>query len=259
MSLRDSKCTGWELTCFGITTISVLGAISERYANCCSLTHAAIIDFDLHHGDGSQTITWAHNDKIAAMPKNTPNSKKTAIGYFSLHDINSYPCEMGDTEKVQNASLCVENAHGQSVWNVHLQPWKTEAEFWELYQTRYITLVEKARAFLRHHTSRLRSAPNQPIPKAAIFFSAGFDASEHESDGMQRHKVNVPTDFYARFTRDVVALAREPDTGVEGRVISVLEGGYSDKALISGVLSHVSGLCHEDEIEVKQEPGGKQS
>ncbi|KAF2433629.1 Arginase/deacetylase [Tothia fuscella] len=219
------------------------------------LTHAAIIDFDLHHGDGSQAITWAHNTKIAGMPKNTPNSKKTSIGYFSIHDINSYPCEMGDVEKVQMASLCVENAHGQSIWNVHLQPWKTEAEFWELYESRYLALVEKARSFLRHHTARLRAGLNQPPPKAAIFFSAGFDASEHESEGMQRHKVNVPTAFYARFTRDVVALAREEGTGVEGRVISVLEGGYSDKALISGVLSHISGLCHEDEVTVKQEPG----
>ena len=29
---------------------------------------------------------------------------------------------MGDEEKVKMASLCIENAHGQSVWNVHLQP-----------------------------------------------------------------------------------------------------------------------------------------
>ncbi len=206
------------------------------------LTHVAIVDFDLHHGDGSQSIAWDHNSRAAKLPKNAPHSKKTAIGYFSLHDINSYPCEMGDDEKVQNASLCLENAHGQSIWNVHLQPWKTEAQFWELYQDRYLILLSKARTFLRAHTQRLRSAPNHPKPKAAIFLSAGFDASEWESAGMQRHQVNVPTDFYARFTRDVVQLAEEEDLGVDGRVISVLEGGYSDRALMSGVLSHLSGL-----------------
>ncbi|OCL09834.1 Arginase/deacetylase [Glonium stellatum] len=215
----------------------------EHAAMTHGLTHAAIIDFDLHHGDGSQAITWAHNSKVAKMPKNTPNSKKTSIGYFSLHDINSYPCEWGDDEKVQNASLCIENAHGQSIWNVHLQPWKTEAEFWELYESRYLILIEKARAYLKHHTIRLQTSPNQPAPKAAIFLSAGFDASEWESQGMQRHKVNVPTEFYARFTRDVVRLAEEEGTGVDGRVISVLEGGYSDRALTSGILSHLSGLC----------------
>ena len=206
------------------------------------LTHAAIIDFDLHHGDGSQSITWAHNARISSLPKNTPISKKTAIGYFSLHDINSYPCEMGDEEKVRNASLCMENAHGQTIWNIHLQPWKTDAEFWELYQDRYSVVLSKARIFLRLHSDRLRQASTHPKPKAAIFLSAGFDASEWESAGMQRHHANVPTDFYARFTRDVVMMAEEESLGVDGRVISVLEGGYSDRALMSGVFSHISGL-----------------
>ena len=206
------------------------------------LTHAAIIDFDLHHGDGSQSITWAHGARTSSLPKNTPISKKTAIGYFSLHDINSYPCEMGDEEKVRNASLCIENAHGQTIWNVHLQPWKTDADFWQMYQDRYSVVLSKARNFLRTHSDRLRQAPTHPKPKAAIFLSAGFDASEWESQGMQRHQVNVPTDFYARFTRDVVMMAEEEGLGVDGRVISVLEGGYSDRALMSGILSHITGL-----------------
>lgn len=207
------------------------------------LTHAAIIDFDLHHGDGSQAITWARNKKVQNMSKNTPNWKKTSIGYFSLHDINSYPCEDGDDDKVQAASLCIDNAHGQSIWNVHLQSWKTVDQFWAIYEEKYMVLLEKTRQYLRHHTNRLRTTSNQPTPKSAIFLSAGFDASEHETAGMQRHSVNVPTEFYARFTRDVVRLAEEEGTAADGRVISVLEGGYSDRALTSGVLSHLSGLC----------------
>ena len=212
------------------------------------LTHAAIIDFDLHHGDGSQSITWDHNARVASMPKNTPMTKKVPIGYFSLHDINSYPCEMGDEEKVRNASLCLENAHGQSIWNVHLRPWKTESEFWALYEDRYLVLLAKARAFLKAHNEKLRQSQTYPKPKAAIFLSAGFDASEWESPGMQRHQVHVPTEFYARFTRDVVKMAEEDDLGVEGRVISVLEGGYSDRALMSGTLSHISGLVTRTSI-----------
>ncbi|KAH3951888.1 hypothetical protein HBH64_105500 [Parastagonospora nodorum] len=207
------------------------------------LTHAAIIDFDLHHGDGSQAITWAHNKKVQGMSRNTPNSKKTSIGYFSLHDINSYPCEDGDDDKVQAASLCIDNAHGQSIWNVHLQSWRTSEEFWKIYEEKYMVLLEKTRQYLKYHTKRLSTSPNHPAPKAAIFLSAGFDASEHETAGMQRHSVNVPTEFYARFTRDVVRLAEEEGTGADGRVISVLEGGYSDRALSSGVMSHLAGLC----------------
>ncbi|KAI9839172.1 MAG: hypothetical protein M1819_003165 [Sarea resinae] len=207
------------------------------------VTHAAIIDFDLHHGDGSQAITWAHNAKVARLHKNAHVAKKTSIGYFSLHDINSYPCEWGDEEKVRNASLCIENAHGQTIWNVHLQPYKTEAEFWDLYRARYMVLLDKARDFLRTHTQRFQSSSGHVPPKAAIFISAGFDASYWESPGMQRHKVNVPTEFYAKFTQDIVKLAEEDGLGVDGRVISVLEGGYSDRALTSGVFSHLSGLA----------------
>jgi histone deacetylase HOS3 len=219
------------------------------------LTHAAIIDFDLHHGDGSQAITWAHNARTAGMPKNAANLKRPSLGYFSLHDINSYPCEMGDEEKIRNASLCLENAHGQTIWNVHLQPWKDETEFWKLYESRYTVLIDKARDFLRAHTQRMNTSTTQLQPKAAIFLSSGFDASQWESPGMQRHKVNVPTEFYARFTRDVVKLSEEDGTGVNGRVISVLEGGYSDRALCSGVLSHLSGLVGGDPVPEFQDVG----
>jgi histone deacetylase HOS3 len=218
------------------------------------LTHAAIIDFDLHHGDGSQSVAWEHNSRGVGLAKNAAWWKKTSIGYFSLHDINSYPCEMGDEEKVKNASLCIDNAHGQNVWNVHLQPWRSEAEFWKLYETKYSILLDKTRAYLQSQTERLRAAGLNS--KAAIFLSAGFDASEWESAGMQRHNVNVPTDFYARFTRDVVRIAAEEGTSVEGRIISVLEGGYSDRALYSGILSHLSGLAGDDPTVKDQDFNG---
>ena len=214
------------------------------------LTHAAIIDFDLHHGDGSQAVAWDHNRTALNLPKNSPAYRKTSIGYFSLHDINSYPCEMGDEEKVRNASLCMENAHGQYIWNVHLEPWKDHVEFWKLYETKYSVLLEKTRKFLRHYTARITSSPSESRAKAAIFLSAGFDASEWEGAGMQRHKVNVPTSFYARFTADIVKLAEEDGLGVDGRVISVLEGGYSDRALTSGVLSHVCGLASDEDTSI---------
>ncbi|KAK8128513.1 Arginase/deacetylase [Apiospora sp. TS-2023a] len=215
------------------------------------LTHAAIIDIDLHHGDGSQAIAWDHNTRRIKQPKNAAAWKKSSIGYFSLHDINSYPCEAGDIDNIKNASLCIDNAHGQNVWNVHLQEWSSEVEFWRLYQSKYSVLLEKTRNYLRRETDRLRAAGQ--VPKAAIFISAGFDASEWEGAGMQRHTVNVPTEFYARITRDVVKLSAEEGLSVDGRVISALEGGYSDRALCSGVLSHISGLAGTDAKNAKEE------
>ena len=209
------------------------------------LTHAAIIDFDLHHGDGSQAIAWERNARSVKAQKSMAKNaafKRSSVGYFSIHDINSYPCEDGDLNKVQRASVCIENGHGQNVWNIHLQPWSTEAEFWELYDKKYMILLDKARAYLGATTQRLRSTAPNIRPRAAIFLSAGFDASQWETPSMQRHKVNVPTEFYARITSDVVKMAQDEGLGTEGRVISVLEGGYSDRAIASGVFSHLSGL-----------------
>ncbi|KGQ04514.1 Histone deacetylase HOS3 [Beauveria bassiana D1-5] len=218
------------------------------------LTHAAIIDFDLHHGDGSQAIVWQHNARANAATKNFQQWKKTSIGYFSLHDINSYPCEMGDEDKVKNASLCIDNAHGQNVWNVHLHSWKTEKEFWDIYESKYSVIVEKTRAYLKGQARKLRAEGKEPT--AAIFFSAGFDASEWESAGMQRHQVNVPTEFYARLSQDVVKIANEQGLHVGGRVISVLEGGYSDRALCSGVFSHLSGLVSDQSTQASDAARG---
>ncbi|KAK6353323.1 hypothetical protein TWF696_005293 [Orbilia brochopaga] len=200
------------------------------------LTHAVIFDFDLHHGDGSQSIAWKVNDRHSKKaPKNTPH-----IAYYSLHDINSYPCEYGDTEKVQNASLCIENAHNQNIWNVHLENYENSEDFWRLYEEKYSIILQKAERFLTKAKANHKPHPKQPKFKAGIFISAGFDASEHEQESMQRHKVNVLTEFYARFTSDAVELA---NTHAGGRVLSVLEGGYSDKAIWTGVFSHLCGLA----------------
>ncbi|KAJ5964517.1 uncharacterized protein N7479_004393 [Penicillium vulpinum] len=237
-------------------------------ATTYGLTHAAILDFDLHHGDGSQDITYDHNSKLLnktqkidlantdAMKfkeyEDAPPYAKAAIGYYSLHDVNSFPCENGERDKVMGASLCVE-AHNQSIWNVHLEQWADLDAFWKLYQTKYNALLTKARSFLRGRTIELNQErqenPNSPLPKAAIFISAGFDASEWEGDGMQRHSVKVPTEFYAKFTADVIRMSQEEGLAVEGRVVSVLEGGYSDRALSSGVLSHLSGLSENSEYQ----------
>ncbi len=56
---------------------------------------------------------------------------------------------------------------------------------------------------------------------------------------MSRHGRRVPTSFYYRFAKDTLAFANKY---ANGRVISVLEGGYSDRALTSGAMAHLCGL-----------------
>ena len=66
-----------------------------------------------------------------------------------------------------------------------------------------------------------------------------MDACEHEYESMSRHGRKVPVSFYHQFTRDACAFS---DRFAGGRIVSVLEGGYSDRALISGTMAHISGL-----------------
>lgn len=61
---------------------------------------------------------------------------------------------------------------------------------------------------------------------------------------MQRHGKHVPPSFYHLFARDSVAFA---DQHSQGKLVSVLEGGYSDRALCSAALAHVTGLAGEAE------------
>ena len=66
-----------------------------------------------------------------------------------------------------------------------------------------------------------------------------MDACEHEYESMSRHNRKVPASFYHRFARDACVLS---DKYAGGRLISALEGGYSDRALTSGAMAHLTGL-----------------
>jgi hypothetical protein len=66
-----------------------------------------------------------------------------------------------------------------------------------------------------------------------------MDASEHETPSMSRHNRRVPTSFFYQFARDACALSQRY---AGGKLISVLEGGYSDRALTSGSMAHLLGL-----------------
>jgi histone deacetylase HOS3 len=49
--------------------------------------------------------------------------------------------------------------------------------------------------------------------------------------------------FFSRYTRDIIAFA---DKYTDGKVVSVLEGGYSDRALTSAAMGHVIGLLDRE-------------
>ncbi|KAG9075596.1 hypothetical protein FRC06_009998 [Ceratobasidium sp. 370] len=69
-----------------------------------------------------------------------------------------------------------------------------------------------------------------------------FDAGEHEYESMSRHNRRVPTTFYDRFARDATAFA---DLHATGKLVGVLEGGYSNRALIAGGMAWTAGMIGE--------------
>ncbi|KAF8174257.1 histone deacetylase complex protein [Pholiota molesta] len=201
------------------------------------IKRVVIFDIDLHHGNGTQSIVWQINEETYRQTLESEGGSHNAasgpqIYYGSIHDVLSYPCEDGKVNLVQAASVSLHKAHGQYIENIHLQTYTSEHHFWDvLYKEQYSKLLDKASAFLE--------GTGGPGNDVLFFISCGMDACEHEYDSMSRHNRKVPTSFYYRFAKDACALA---DKYASGRLISVLEGGYSDRALISGAMAHLSGL-----------------
>ncbi|OBZ68784.1 Histone deacetylase HOS3 [Grifola frondosa] len=189
------------------------------------INRVVILDIDLHHGNGTQAIAWQINEetyrKNLEQQGGAPLGKsELQIYYGSVHDILSFPCEDGKTELVQAASVSIHGPHGQYIENIHLKPYSSEKEFWdELYAGPYAKLLGSAGEFL-------------------------------QETGGPGDDVLVPTSFYHRFARDACAFA---ERFARGRLISVLEGGYSDRALTSGVMAHITGLVHSDEFKVDEQ------
>ncbi|PCH39800.1 Arginase/deacetylase [Wolfiporia cocos MD-104 SS10] len=202
------------------------------------IRRSIILDIDLHHGNGTQSIAWRINEEtyrknIEEAHGAPPGKPGLQMFYGSLHDILSYPCEDGKTELIQAASVSIHGPHGQHIENIHLRPYSSEKEFWEnLYAGPYSGLLQRAGEFLE----RTGGAGDDVM----IFISCGFDASEHEYPSMSRHRRHVPTAFYHRFALDARKFA---ERFAHGRLVSVLEGGYSDRALTSGAMAHLSGLA----------------
>ncbi|GJE96971.1 arginase/deacetylase [Phanerochaete sordida] len=222
----------------GFVNTVVVGAVHAFYQH--GYTHVIIFDIDLHHGNGTQKVVWDINaQRQADPPDDDYKDGRPIMFYGSIHDIQAYPCATGDEAKTAAASLSVQGEGGQWIENIHLQPYASDDEFWAHYEDRYVGLIERAEQFI---------AQTQAKPeKTMVLMSCGFSASPHEHAEMSTHGCYLPTAFYHRFTRDACALA---DRAAQGRLVSVLEGGYSNLALISGVVAHVAGLAETPQTPV---------
>lgn len=90
----------------------VVGAMHAYLAH--DIDRAVILDFDLHHGNGTQSIVMGLNDVAQTSPDGVGAAERRGWRgfYGSLHDIYSYPCEGGDLDLIKDASVNLA-AHGQ--------------------------------------------------------------------------------------------------------------------------------------------------
>lgn len=166
-------------------------AIAARHAQAMhGAERVAIIDFDVHHGNGTQEIFWSDS----------------TILYASTHQMPLFPGtgaidQCGEHDNIVNAPLLA-GADG--------------AIFREAMETR---VLPRIRAF----------APD------LIVISAGFDA--HCLDPLGGLRL-VEADF-AWITEELMEIA---ERHANGRIVSILEGGYDLDGLARSVAAHVTML-----------------
>jgi acetoin utilization deacetylase AcuC-like enzyme len=168
-------------------------AVGARYAqDQYGLGKVAIVDFDVHHGNGTEDIF-----------QNDPS-----VFFSSTFQHPFYPGSGADTSS-------------DHIVNVPL-PAGTGGE-------RFRAAFEES----------IVPALNRFQPEL-VFISAGFDA--HNDDPLAQ--LCLLEDDFAWATSKIREVA---DVHARGRVVSVLEGGYSLSALASSVEAHLLALCSEND------------
>ena len=166
-------------------------AIVARYAQKQhGVERAAIVDFDVHHGNGSQDIFW--NDK--------------SVMYCSTHEMPLYP---------GTGAIGERGAHNTIV-NAPLRAGDGGDEFREAFET---TILPRLREFKPDF----------------LIISAGFDA--HTRDPLAN--LNLVEADYTWVTKKLMEVA---DGCANGRIVSMLEGGYDLQGLSRSVAAHVTAL-----------------
>jgi acetoin utilization deacetylase AcuC-like enzyme len=166
-------------------------AIAARHAQAAhDAERVAIVDFDVHHGNGSQDIFW--ND--------------ATVMYCSTHQMPLYP----------GTGALSERGAKNTIVNAPLSPGDGGDHFRAAMET---TILPRLRDF----------SPD------LIVISAGFDA--HRRDPLAN--LNFVEADFAWATQKVMEVA---DRSAQGRVVSVLEGGYDLEGLSRSVAAHVTAL-----------------
>jgi acetoin utilization deacetylase AcuC-like enzyme len=173
---------------FNNVALAAQVAISEY-----GLDRVLIIDWDVHHGNGTQDTFYADG----------------RVGFFSAHRWPFYP-GTGDADETGTGDGL------DTTRNLPITGDVSREAYLELFQNE-----------LEDFAARIRPQ--------LVLVSAGFDS--HRGDPLGSFLLETE-DFalLTRMVRDVAAVH------ADGRVVSVLEGGYNPKLLAECVEAHVQAL-----------------
>ncbi|CAN1724652.1 Histone deacetylase family protein [Hyphomicrobium sp. 1Nfss2.1] len=149
----------------------------------------AVVDFDVHHGNGTQNIFWSERD----------------LFYGSTHEMPLFP----GTGAVRETGV-------GNITNAPLRAGDGGERFREAFESRILPALHN-------------------FGPDILIISAGFDA--HENDPLANLRL-VEAD-YLWATEKLADLARRHSNG---RIVSMLEGGYDLTSLARSVAVHVRAL-----------------
>ncbi|MEQ4598458.1 MAG: histone deacetylase family protein, partial [Methylobacteriaceae bacterium] len=166
-------------------------AIAARHARVVhGAERVAIVDWDVHHGNGSQDIFW----------------DDPSVLFCSTHQMPLYP----------GTGAVSEAGEHDTIVNAPLKPGADGERFREAFEARVLPRLRDFRPDL-------------------IVISAGFDA--HWRDPLAN--LMLEAEDFAWATRQVMAIAEQ---ACDGRIVSVLEGGYDLRGLAESTAAHVAAL-----------------
>jgi acetoin utilization deacetylase AcuC-like enzyme len=177
-------------TAMGFCLFNNIATAALHALEAHGLARVAIVDFDVHHGNGTQAI-FEHDPRVL---------------FLSSHQMPLYP----DTGF----------AHERGVGNVINVPLPPGAGS-EAFRTAWTTLLLPA---------------IESFSPQLLLVSAGFDA--HRRDPLAQ--LQLEADDYAWLTQRLVSLA---ERHANGRIVSLLEGGYDLQALRECSVAHVGALA----------------
>jgi acetoin utilization deacetylase AcuC-like enzyme len=174
---------------FCVFNQAAIAAVHAQQAH--GLKRVAVVDFDVHHGNGTQNAFY----------------RKPDLFYGSCHQSPFYP----------GTGARHESGVASNIVNIPLAQGCNSDTFRQRMSDELLPALRRFGAEL-------------------LIISAGFDA--HHKDPLGGLKFT--DDDYHWITRELMDVARDT---ASGRVVSVLEGGYSLEGLASGTAAHVRALA----------------